>query len=173
MNSWGLAFYCLPEQNNSGILVPFDIKIISQKCGLKGKAIEDEINDEAMLIKKILEHGGPLMKIDIKKMYGSINNYETHGNQSPIVIYGSDSDVELMQAISELKDKITLMEDDYEDLKTLLEELENSKEGNRISIKNRINNWMSQFANMITIGSVLYDNRQMIYNGVQHILNLL
>jgi hypothetical protein len=78
-----------------------------------------------------------------------------------------------MQAISNLKDKIDLVGNDCDELKILLEELEKSKLEDRTSIKNRISNWMSQSANIITIGSALYENKQAIFNGLQRILNLL
>ena len=173
LNSWDLMFYCLPEQDNCGILIPADVKTISKICGLKGKALEDEINDNDMLIKKKIEHGGLLMKVKIDSMYGDINTNETHGNNSPIIVSKTNADSELIKAISDLKDEIDSAGNDFGDLKILLTELEKSSLEKRPSIKKRIANWMSQSANIITVGSALYGNRQLIIEGVQHILNMI
>jgi len=159
LNSWDLMFYCLPEQDNCGILIPVDVKTISKICGLKGKALEDEINDNDMLIKKKIEHGGFLMKVKIDSMYGDINTNETHGNNSPIIVSKTNADSELIKAISDLKDEIDSAGNDFGDLKILLIELEKSSLEKRPSIKKRIANWMSQSANIITVGSALYGNR--------------
>lgn len=172
LNSWDLSFYCLPEQNDCSNLIPIDIKRLSQICGLKGKALEDEITDKDMLIKKKIEHGGvAIMKIE--NMYGNINKNETHGDNSPIVISESNIDSELFKAISDLKNEISLVGNDFNDLKILLNELEESTLEKRPSIKKRIANWMSQSANIITIGSALYGNKEAILEGVQHILNMI
>lgn len=173
LNSWNISFYCLPEQDDCGILIPIDVKMICQKCGLKGKELEDEITDIDLLVKKKLEHGGAIMKLEIDNMYGNINNYETHGTHASIAISESNISSVLLQAISDLKDKIDLMGDGFNDLRVLLEELERSKLEDRTSIKNRISNWMSHSANIITIGNALYDNKQIILDGVQNILSLL
>lgn len=121
----------------------------------------------------MLEQGGNILKIEIENMHGNINNYETHEKQSPIIISENNSEYELMKVIHDLKNQIVSAGDDYEDLKLLLEELEKSSITDRITIKNRITNWMSQAANIITVGSTLYNNRQGIFDGVQQILNLL
>ena len=173
LNSLNIIFYCLPEQDDCAILIPIDIEIISQKCGLKGKTLVKENIDINLLIKTKLEHGGVIMNFEIDKMYGDINNFETHGEHASIFVSENSTDVDLMQAISNLKDKIDLVGNDCDELKILLEELEKSKLEDRTSIKNRISNWMSQSANIITIGSALYENKQAIFNGLQRILNLL
>lgn len=173
LNSWDLAFYCLPEQDDCGILIPIDIKTISQICGLRGKTLEDEITDEDMLIKKKLEHGGTIMEFNINNMYGSINNNETHGNNSPITASKINTDSELTKAISDLKAQIALAGNEVDDLRNLLNELEESNIEKKPSIKKRLSDWMSQSANIITIGSALYANRQSIIEGVQHILNII
>lgn len=173
LNSWNLAFYCLPEQDDCGILIPIDIKTISQICGLKGKTLEDEITDEDMLIKKKLEHGGTIMEFKIKNMYGNINNNETHGGNSPIIVSETNTDSELIKAISDLKDKIALAGNEVNDLRELLKELEESNLEKKPSIKKRLSDWMSQSANIITIGSALYSNKQAIFDGVQYILSML
>lgn len=173
LNSWNIIFYCLPEQDNCGILIPIDVRKICQQCGLKGKALEDEITDMNLLIKKMLEHGGVIMKLEIDNMNGNVNNFETHGEHASIFVSENNTNATLMRAISDLKDKIDLVGNDCGDLRVLLEELEKSRVEDRTSIKNRIGNWMSQSANIITIGSAVYENKQAILDGVQHILRLL
>lgn len=173
LNSWGLACYYLPEQDDCGILIHIDIKKISQICGLKGKMLEDEITDEDMLIKKKLEYGGTIMEFKINNMYGNISNNETHGNNSPIIVSGTNTDSGLNKAISDLKDKIALAGNEVDDLKDLLKELEENNLEKKPSIKKRLADWMSQSANIITIGSALNSNKQAILDGVQHILSIL
>lgn len=173
LNSWGLAFYCLPEQDDCGILIPIDIKTISQICGLKGKTLEDEITDEDMLIKKKLEHGGTIMKVRINKMYGNINNNETHGDNSPIIVSETNTDSELIKAISDLEDKIALAGNEVNDLRDLLKDLKENNLEKKPSIKKRLSDWMSQSANIITIGSAIYSNKQAIIDGVQYILSMI
>lgn len=173
LNSWGLTFYCLPEQDDSKILIPIDIKKFSQKCGLKGKTLEDEISDEYLLIKKKLEKGGPIMKFNINEMHGNINNNETHGNNSPIILSDSNTDSELIKAISELEDNISQAGNEVDELRNLLKELKENSLDKKPSIKKRLSDWMSQSANIITIGSALYTNKQSIIDGVQYILSML
>ena len=173
LNSWDLSFYCLPEQNDAGTLIPIDIKEISQKCGLKCKLFDNEHINENLQYKKMIEHGGVFLKVEIKNMHGDIKSYETHGAQSPIIFSENNSDSELMQAISDLKDKIISAGTDFDDLRSLLDRLERSNPESRISIKNRINDWMSRSANIITIGTPLYYNRQAILDGLQHLLSIL
>lgn len=102
-----------------------------------------------------------------------MNNYETHGKQSSIVIAENNTNSELIHAICDLKNKIDSIGNGYDDLRVLLEELEAGSLEDRTSIKKRIGDWMSQSANIITIGSAVYNNKQLILDGVQHILNLL
>lgn len=173
LNSWNIIFYCLPKQDDYAILIPIDIEIISQKCGLKGKNLRNESIDINLLIKTKLERGGAIMNFNIENMYGDLKNYEAQGENATIIVSENNTDVALTQAISDLKTKIDLVGNDCNDLKVILEELEKSKAEDRTSIKNRINKWMSQSANIITIGSALYDNKQAIFDGVQQILNLL
>ena len=99
------------------------------------------------------------MKVKIDSMYGDINTNETHGNNSPIIVSKTNADSELIKAISDLKDEIDSAGNDFGDLKILLIELEKSSLEKRPSIKKRIANWMSQSANIITVGSALYGNR--------------
>ena len=173
LNSWDLSFYCLPEQNDAGTLIPIDIKEISQKCGLKCKLFDDEHIDENLQYRKMIEYGGVFLKVEIKNMHGDIKHYETHGEQSPIILSENNSDSELMQAILDLKDKISSAGTEFDDLRSLLDRLERSNPENKMSIKNRINDWMSRSANIITIGTPLYCNRQAIFDGLQHLLNIL
>ena len=63
LNSWNIESYCLPEQDDFGILIPIDVKIISQKCGLRGRGLEDESIDVNMLIKNMLKKGDVIMKL--------------------------------------------------------------------------------------------------------------
>lgn len=172
LNSWNLTFYCLPEIDNSKTLVPIDIKNISQKCGLKCRSFEEETTDITMRYRKMCEQGGSILINYFEKVTGDVINNETLGDASPIIISDSKSNPTLTQAISELKDLIASSKKNYEVLKTLLEELECSSSANRNSIKDRISNWMSQAANIITIGSALNVD-QAILIGVQELLKML
>ena len=106
-------------------------------------------------------------------MCGDINNNEINGDNASVFISQNNSEIAMQKAIHDLKNNIDSLGNDYEDLKGLLEELEKSKWEERKTIKSKIENWMSQFANTITIGSALYENKQKILVTIQHILNML
>lgn len=175
LNSWNVFFYCLPEQSNSEILIPVDIQNVSQKCGLKGKTLEEETSDENILIKKLLQNGGVVMNLEIKKMLGDVNNYETHGNHASIMVYEKDKnlDITIKEEIADLKDKLDKVGDGYDELKIILNEIEKNGLVDKNSIKNRIGDWLSQSANLITIGTAMSANKQVILESVHHLLNLI
>lgn len=62
---------------------------------------------------------------------------------------------------------------DFEELKDLVDQLENSELKDRPSIKTKINNWIGNSANLITIGSALYEYWPSIVGVLQEVLNLL
>ena len=175
LQSWNIEFYCLPAQEKSGLLIPINVNLILQKCGLRKIISKGTNGNLELLVKEALEQGGAIVNINIDKVKvcGDINNNEINGDNTSVFISQNNSEIAMQKAIHDLKNNIDSLGNDYEDLKGLLEELEKSKWEERKTIKSKIENWMSQFANTITIGSALYENKQKILVTIQHILNML
>lgn len=171
LNSWGIKLYCLPEDKNTKSFVLIDVESISRKCGLIKETLKEVVEDQDMR-KEILKQDEKTMKVYIKQM-GNINYYETHGKGSPICVNNSYKDAALMNEVNNLREKVDLNNEIYIELIDLLNELEKSNLKKRSLIRDRLKEWIANFANIATIGDTLYNNKEEIIAGVRFIISLL
>ncbi len=175
LNSWGIPFYGIPAQDNEGVFVLINIEDLCGKCGITYGPPEVALPDEIESFKKFVANRGLIMKINmnVEKWDGNINHYETHGNDSPIIISNKEADLELMGFIADIKEKIDLIGEEFDDLKELLNQLENSDADSRPTIKAKLSRWVEQSARLLAIGDILYSNKEAIISGVEDLLSLI
>ncbi len=170
LNSLKIKLYCLPEEGNAKSFVLIDVESISQKCGLIKETLEEAVKNQDMR-KKILE-GSKAVNVYIENMR-DINNYEANGKESVIYVGTNDQDSILIDAVNDLKRKMDSTNENYSKLIELLDDIENPNPEKRSSIKRKLREWVSDFANFATIGDTLYNNRKEIVEGVRCIIELL
>lgn len=112
------------------------------------------------------------MNVYIENMR-DINNYEANGKESVIYVGTNDQDSILIDAVNDLKRKMDSTNENYSKLIELLDDIENPNPEKRSSIKRKLREWVSDFANFATIGDTLYNNRKEIVEGVRCIIELL
>lgn len=178
LNGWDWKYYCIADQKDYSRLILVDVENLARKCGLKSGSFENKILNKDTRIEQTVEPGRIIVKIDT--MNGNIINGGTYLENSLVIMSEKEKQDEMTKEICNLKGKIdeinTKMPEkiyEYEKLKNLLTELEISNENNRKSIKKQIENLISQIANLSTIGGVLYENKDVIIKGINHLLKMI
>lgn len=164
---YGVELYYLPEYNCGGDLVSINVDEISEKCGFVVKGNKNA-NNESAFIKKQLEEGIIKMQVNIQTVNGNVNNFETNITQKKEKIEDNGN---LNDEIKKLKEQIEQIGTGYENLKIIIEQLERGE--NKESTKKNLQNWISQTANVLTVGDILFKNKEIIIEGVKRIISLL
>lgn len=167
---WDIYYY--PQNNNSGNLIPIDVKTTSVKCGLPEPFLTDGLKN----IKNKMSRGECLM-IKIENMYGDIN--ETHGDNSPIFnkTYSSgkltETDKTILKELNNLYNLLLSDKKNYQELKTIIEDFKNFNPKQKSTLKEKLESYLSNLANIVTISSIYPTIHDSVIKTVSKIIELL